>query len=110
MTERVYHCIAVEQAASQLETILESGLSTEEVEKRQREKGFNELAEKPRPGFLKMLLDQFNNFLVIILIVAAVVSLLLGEWVDAIAIMVIVALTRSSVLSRNPRRSRPLPL
>ena len=92
MTDHVYHCVPVDQAASQLETQLECGLSTEEVEKRQREKGFNELAEKPRPGFLKMLLDQFNNFLVIILIVAAVVSLLLGEYVDAIAIMVIVVL------------------
>ncbi|RJR50134.1 MAG: cation-translocating P-type ATPase [Desulfobacteraceae bacterium] len=92
MTDHVYHCVAVDQAASQLETQLEAGLSTQEVEKRQRERGFNELAEKPRPGFLKMLLDQFNNFLVIILIVAAVVSLLLGEYVDAIAIMVIVVL------------------
>jgi Ca2+-transporting ATPase len=39
-----------------------------------------------------MLLDQFNNFLVIILLVAAVVSLLLGEYIDAIAIFVIVLL------------------
>ncbi len=39
-----------------------------------------------------MLLDQFNNFLVIILIIAAVVSLLLGEVIDAVAIMVIVVL------------------
>ncbi|MBN1104424.1 MAG: HAD-IC family P-type ATPase, partial [Deltaproteobacteria bacterium] len=92
MTEQVCHCMAVDQTASHLQTHLENGLSTAEVEKRQREQGFNELTEKPRPGFLKMLLDQFNNFLVIILIVAAVVSLLLGEYVDAIAIMVIVAL------------------
>ena len=46
----------------------------------------------PRPGFLKLLLAQFNNFLVIILIVAAVISLLLGEVVDALAIMAIVTL------------------
>ena len=39
-----------------------------------------------------MLLSQFNNFLVIILIVAAIVSLLLGEIVDALAIMIIVVL------------------
>ena len=39
-----------------------------------------------------MLLDQFNNFLVIILIVAAVISVLLGEIVDASAIMAIVVL------------------
>ena len=39
-----------------------------------------------------MLWDQFNNYLVIILIVAAVVSLSLGEVVDSIAILVIVVL------------------
>jgi Ca2+-transporting ATPase len=48
--------------------------------------------ERPRPGFFKLLLDQLNSFLVIILIVAAVVSLLLGEVVDASAIMAIVVL------------------
>jgi len=54
--------------------------------------GANELTERPRPGFLALLWDQFNNYLVIILIVAAVVSLALGEWVDSIAIMFIVVL------------------
>ena len=41
---------------------------------------------------MKLLFDQFNNFLIIILIVAAIISLLLGEVVDAIAIMAIVTL------------------
>ncbi|MBI2319110.1 MAG: cation-translocating P-type ATPase, partial [Betaproteobacteria bacterium] len=50
------------------------------------------LKEKPRPGFLALLWDQFNNYLVIILIIAALVSLALGEWVDSVAIMFIVAL------------------
>jgi Ca2+-transporting ATPase len=84
--------LPIEHITSQLETQIEKGLTQAEAEKRLREHGPNELAEKPRPGFLKMLLAQFNNFLVIILIIAAVVSLFLGEIVDAIAIMVIVVL------------------
>ena len=52
----------------------------------------NELTEKPRPGFLALLWDQFNNYLVIILIIAALIALALGEWVDSIAIMCIVVL------------------
>ncbi len=48
--------------------------------------------KSPVPVFSQLLLSQFNNFLVIILIVAAVVSLLLGEIVDALAIMIIVVL------------------
>ena len=57
-----------------------------------RQHGANELHERPRPGFLALLWDQFNNYLVIILVIAAVVSLALGEYVDSIAIMFIVAL------------------
>ena len=39
-----------------------------------------------------MLWAQFNNFIVMLLIVASVVSALLGEWIDASAIMAIVLL------------------
>ncbi|MDA8082699.1 MAG: cation-translocating P-type ATPase [Nitrospiraceae bacterium] len=92
MTDEVYHCITRDETAERLGTHIENGLSTEEVKKRIREHGYNELTERPRPGFLNMLLRQFNNFLVIILILAALVSLVLGEYVDAIAIMVIVVI------------------
>jgi Ca2+-transporting ATPase len=92
MEIRECHYLPIEHVTSQLETQIERGLTQAEAEKRIREHGPNELTEKPRPGFLKMLLDQFNNFLVIILIIAAVVSLLLGEVIDAMAIIVIVVL------------------
>ena len=86
------HCLPVEHLTSELETHLEKGLTQQEARARLQKHGPNELTEKPREGFLKMLLDQFNNFLVIILIIAAVVSLLLGEIIDASAIMIIVVL------------------
>ena len=92
MTDEVYHCMTHGETADRLGTHLENGLSAEEVEKRIKEHGYNELTERPRPGFLSMLLDQFNNFLVIILVLAALVSLLLGEYVDAVAILVIVVI------------------
>jgi len=57
-----------------------------------RQDGPNELPESPRPAFWRMVLDQFNNFIVIILIVASVVSAVLGETIDAAAIMAIVLL------------------
>jgi P-type Ca2+ transporter type 2C len=86
------HCLPVEHLTSQLESHLEKGLTQQEAKDRLQKHGPNELTERPRPGFLKLLLAQFNNFLVIILIIAAVVSLLLGEIVDASAIMIIVVL------------------
>lgn len=82
----------IEHVADRFDTRVGEGLTQAEAEERLREHGPNELAEKPRPGFFKMLMAQFGNFLVIILIVAAAASLLLGEVVDAVAIMVIVVL------------------
>jgi Ca2+-transporting ATPase len=70
----------------------EKGLSSTEAANRQVRYGQNQLTEASRPGFLKMLLEQFNNFIVMLLIVASFVSAFLGEWVDASAIMAIVIL------------------
>jgi Ca2+-transporting ATPase len=86
------YCRPVDELVSELETHIEHGLTQAEAEARLHNLGPNELEERPRPGFFRMLLDQFNNFLVIILIIAAIVSLLLGEYIDAIAIIVIVVL------------------
>ena len=92
MNTQPMHTIPVEDAVSILETHLHKGLTSQEAQSRLKQHGYNELTERPRPGFFKMLLEQLNSFLVIILIVAAVVSLLLGEVVDATAIMAIVVL------------------
>ena len=86
------HCLYVHDVSDQLQTHLENGLTQQEAQERLQKYGPNELTEKPRPGFLALLLIQFNNFLVIILIIAAVLSLLVGEFVDATAILVIIAL------------------
>src|SRR3970282_1213544 len=82
----------IEELVSSFQTHLEQGLTQQEAQDRLRKFGGNELTEKPRPGFLALLWDQFNNYLVIILIVAAVIAALLGEYVDSIAIMCIVVL------------------
>ncbi len=68
------------------------GLSSEEVAKRTEYYGPNELKEKPRPTFWQLVLAQLNNFIVILLIVASVVSALLGDWIEAAVIMMIVVL------------------
>ena len=79
MHDKESHGKAVEQLVSDFRTHLELGLTQQEAQARLREHGPNELQERPRPGFLALLWDQFNNYLVIILMVAALVSLALGE-------------------------------
>jgi Ca2+-transporting ATPase len=69
-----------------------SGLTSAEAEKRLQEFGPNVLVGGTRVHPLKILLSQFKSFLVVILIVAAAFSLFVGENLDAIVILAIVAL------------------
>ncbi len=68
------------------------GLSSSEAQKRLEEYGLNELLEKKKKTPLEMLLDQFKDFMIIVLIAAAIVSGVLGEAADTIAIVVVVVL------------------
>ncbi len=87
-----WHAREASELFSELKTSPERGLSPAEAARRLAEGGPNELAEAPRPTFARMLLDQFNNFIVIILIVASVVSAIIGDYVESGAIIAIVIL------------------
>ncbi len=98
-----WHTLSRSESARALDSELERGLTPEQVRQRQAQFGPNELQERPRRSFWQMLLDQFNQFLVLILIAAAIVSALIGwsrfnatgdttEFIDAAAIMAIVIL------------------
>ena len=68
------------------------GLSSEEAGRRLAKYGRNELVEKGKRSLLAMVVDQFRDFMILILIAAAVISGFLGELVDTIDILVIVLL------------------
>ncbi|QLY40378.1 calcium-translocating P-type ATPase, PMCA-type [Hujiaoplasma nucleasis] len=73
------------------------GLTSEQVAKRQEEYGPNQLRESKKKTLLMMFLDQFKDFLVIILIIAAAVSVVVGiiegeGLIDGIIIIAIVLL------------------
>ena len=92
MEDKQSHGKPIDVVVEEFQTDLDKGLSGPEARARLQKFGANELTEKPRPGFLALLWDQFNNYLVIILIIAAGLALMLGEYVDSIAIMCIVVL------------------
>jgi Ca2+-transporting ATPase len=78
--------------AQKLDTDIESGLPTEEIPARQQKYGPNQLQEKKGRSPIALFLDQFKDFMIWVLIGAALVSGFLSEWVDAIAIICIVIL------------------
>ena len=75
-----------------LKTDISRGLSKAEAERRLAEVGPNRLTEKEPPSAFILLLEQFNNFIVWVLIAASLISGFLGEWEDAVAIIAIVIL------------------
>ena len=66
------------------------GLSQEDAQRRLAQFGPNELAEKEKISPWRIFLEQFKNFLIIILLVAVALSAITGEVADAIVIFAIV--------------------
>jgi Ca2+-transporting ATPase len=87
-----WHAMANTTVLQVLESQVENGLSSEEVQARQQKFGLNELEEAPPTSFWQMLWAQVNSFVIYMLLGAAIISALLGDYVEAIAIMAIVIL------------------
>lgn len=85
-----YYNSKIEDLKKELDVNLTSGLSSEEVLKRREQHGTNELVAKKKVPFIVMFLSQFKDVLIIILIIAAILSMFVGEMVDAIVIIAIV--------------------
>lgn len=75
-----------------LQVELAQGLNSNEVSKRQAKYGRNELTEKKLRPVGWILFNQFRDFMIVILLVAALISGFIGEALDAIVILVIVGL------------------
>ena len=85
----------VEEVKKELSTNLEKGLTSKQVEEKQETIGFNELKAKKKKSLLVKFLEQFKDFMIIVLIIAAIVSgiigVLQGEGItDTIIILIVV--------------------
>ena len=71
---------------------LTSGLTTTQVARQHDTHGWNELPHVAGPSPLRILLRQFTNVLVVILIIAAGIAFVVGERIDTIAIAIVIVL------------------
>ena len=92
MEKIVWHVKSEKEVEEILSTSLEKGLSSNEALERLERYGPNELEQKGRKSIWAMFIEQFKDFMIIILIVAAVISGVLGEVADAAIILAIVIL------------------
>ncbi len=87
----IWHQLDPKMAAEALQTSA-AGLTAEEAGRRLVQYGPNALTEKGRKSVAMMLLDQFKDFMILVLIAAAVIAGVIGEPEDTVAIAVIVVL------------------
>lgn len=89
---RPWHQREAHELATEHDVNPEHGLPPTEVERRMTIHGPNELPSRAQRGPLAILAAQFTDFMVLVLLAAAVVSGLLGDLIDTVAILVIVVL------------------
>ena len=73
-------------------TSLAAGLTSTDAAERLERYGLNQLQEKKGRSLISQFLDQFKDFMIWVLMGAAIVSGFIGEWIDAVAILAIVIL------------------
>src|SRR3972149_2703622 len=90
ITDIPWHTMQIDEVIGNLVTNVNTGLNLTEVEDRLKKYGHNQLEEKEGVSPIMLFLSQFNDFIVWVLIAAAIVSGFMGEWIDAMAIIAIV--------------------
>ncbi|MCC6830663.1 MAG: HAD-IC family P-type ATPase [Thermoleophilia bacterium] len=102
------HHLRVEEAVALVDGDPERGLTAEEAARRLREHGPNLLPAPRRPGALRRLVLQFHDPLIHVLLAAAVISALLGEYVDASVIGGVVVVNAAIGFIQESRAERAL--
>ncbi|WP_419889418.1 calcium-translocating P-type ATPase, SERCA-type [Paenibacillus xylanexedens] len=92
MEHTKWHQLSDEELRNTLGVSPQEGLTDEAVEEKRKVVGSNELSEGKRISPITLLLNQFKDFMVLVLMGATLVSGLLGEYLDAVTIVAIIVL------------------
>ena len=103
-----WHTLNADRVAKRLRVDPAAGLPDSEARRRLQTYGANELARSRRVRPITMLINQFRDVMILVLVAAAIVSGVVGELRDAIAILVIVALNAVVGVLQEYRAERAL--
>ncbi len=106
--KRTWHALDTDAVLKILQTDAQQGLTTEEAQRRLSRYGYNELQEKPPVSFWSLLWEQLTGFVVIILLVAAAISMAMGDWIEASVILLIVVLNAAIGVIQESRAEAAL--
>lgn len=108
MEDKLWHKLTIGQVISDFQSDLDNGLTQAEVNRRLQEHGFNELEAKQGRTIWQMFFAQFKDFMVLVLLVASIVSLFVGEVADALIIITIVILNALLGVYQEARAEKSL--
>ncbi len=103
-----FYTKTVEEVVNQFNTSSKQGLTEAEAKQRLQRYGKNLLVENKGRTIGQMILEQFTDFLVLILFVASIVSIALGEYVDGIVIVLIIVLNATLGVVQEYKASNAL--
>ncbi|MFC4386743.1 cation-translocating P-type ATPase [Gracilibacillus marinus] len=86
-----------EEVLEQFDVKKTEGLSDQLVQQRLEEEGYNEIASKEKVPTWKLFLETFKDAMVIVLVIAAVIQLILGEVIESVIIFLVILL--NSIIS-----------
>ena len=75
----MWHSLSIKEVESKLQTDLQQGLSDDEITVRLKKYGENKLQEPKKESVFVKFLKQFNDFMIIILIIAAIISAVVAK-------------------------------
>lgn len=103
-----WHSMEMDSLLGELDTDPQQGLAAEEAQRRLGIYGYNELAVEEKTSPFTLFINQFKNTLIIILLIATVLSAVVGELVDAGIIVVIVVFCAGLGFIQEYRAERAL--
>lgn len=106
--DKKYHNIEIDEVKNLLSTDLDKGLSEKDVQSAQLKYGENVLIEKAGKTLWQMIFEQVSDFMIIILIVAALISIVAHEVLDGIVILGIVVLNAVLGITQERKASNAL--
>ncbi len=113
MEEKRWFNKKIEEIEKELNTSKEKGLTEEQVQQKREEKGYNELKATKKKTLLQRFIDQFKDFSIIILIIAAIVSGIVGisegEGItDTIIILIVVFINAIIGIAQESKAEKSL--
>ncbi len=88
----MWYTMSGEETLKELQVDPTKGLTEQEAEKRLEETGPNRLKAKKRKSILQLFLAQLRDWLIYVLFAAVVITLFMGEYIDAVIILMVIML------------------